>query len=111
MYFGLKYPNVFKSIGSIQGAFGPFFPVYEQLIRSNHDILKKRAIQLITSDGDYLHRSVERMHRLLLREGIPHLYYVLTGPHDYIFNQGPGSVALLVFHNEALNGTRGGPVK
>lgn len=111
LYFGLKYPNVFTTIGSIQGAFGPFLDLYERLIKSNSDILKKRSIQLVTSDGDYLHRSVEKMHGLLLKHGLPHLYYVLTGPHDYIFNQGPGSVALLVFHNEALNGPPAGPVK
>lgn len=111
MYYGLKYPNVFKSIGSIQGAFGPYFELYERLIRQNRGTLEKRSIQLITSDGDNLRPWVERMHRLLFTRGIPHRYSVLTGPHDYIFNQGPGCLALLVFHNEALNKKIAGPVK
>jgi hypothetical protein len=111
MYYGLKYPEVFTSIGSIQGAFGPYFEVYERLIRQNGSILRKHSIQLVTSDGDVLQHSVHRMHQLLLKHGIPHRYYVLTGPHDYIFNQGPGSLALLVFHNEALNKRIVGPVR
>lgn len=111
MYLGLKYPNVFASIGSIQGAFGPYFGLYEGLIESSADTLRKRSIQLVTSDKDYLKGSVERMHRLLTRHRIPHHYFLLTGPHDYIFNQGPGSLALLVFHNEALNKKPSGPVR
>ena len=34
----------------------------------------------------------------------------LTGPHDYMSNQGPGSIALLMFHNlnaRALGGVSG----
>lgn len=111
MYYGFKYPNVFASVGSVQGAFGPFMEVYEEMARANCDLLKKRSIQLVTSDKDVLAPSVDRMHRMLVTNGIPHKYNVLTGPHDYIFNQGPGSIALLMFHNEALKATTVGPTK
>jgi predicted esterase len=111
MYYGFKYPEVFASIGSLQGAFGPFLDVYAELVRAKRDTLKKRSIQLITSDKDPLAPSVDRLHKLLISKGIPHKYQVLTGPHDYIFNQGPGSIALLVFHNEALKTGSVGPVK
>lgn len=111
MYYGLKYPDVFSSIGAIQGAFRPYFPLYRKLVRKNRDALKKTSIQLVTSDGDYLARSVKKMHRLLSARGIPHRYDVLTGPHDYIFNQGPGALSLLIFHNEALNRKPAGPVR
>jgi len=111
MYYGFKYPEIFASIGSVQGAFGPFLENYAELVRSKGDVLKERSIQLVTSDKDPLAPSVEKMHRLLLSNGIAHRYHILTGPHDYIFNQGPGSIALLVFHNEALNAGAVGPVK
>jgi iron(III)-salmochelin esterase len=111
MYYGFKYPEVFASIGSVQGAFGPFMEVYEEMARGNRDVLKKRSIQLVTSDKDVLAPSVDRMHRMLVANGIPHKYNVLTGPHDYIFNQGPGSIALLMFHNEALKAAAVGPTK
>ncbi|MFH1113369.1 MAG: alpha/beta hydrolase-fold protein [Pseudomonadota bacterium] len=111
MYYGFKYPDVFSSIGAVQGAVGPYLNLFENLIDRNKDTLKKCSIQLVTSDGDYLAGSVKKMHRLLLTKKIPHTYYMLTGPHDYIFNQGPGALALLVFHNDALNGKRTGPVR
>jgi len=111
MYYGFKYPEVFSSIGSLQGAFGPFMSVYKNLLTRNGKILKGRPIQLVTSDRDHMAPSVEGMHNILGAEGIPHLYYKLKGPHDYIFNQGPGAIALLMFHNQALGHRTSGPVK
>ncbi len=111
MYYGFKYPKIFSSIGSVQGAFGPFFDVYRDLIAKNKNLLKGRVIQLVTSDRDTMIKSVERMHALLLAEDIPHTYLKLTGPHDYIFNQGPGALSLLVFHDNALRTATRGPTK
>lgn len=111
MYYGFKYPEVFASIGSVQGAFGPWIKVYKELVHRNRDKLKGMPIQLVTSDRDHMAPSVASLHRILTDEGIAHRYMVLTGPHDYIFNQGPGSLALLVFHNQALRRRGQGPVK
>jgi iron(III)-salmochelin esterase len=102
MYYGFKYPAVFASIGSVQGAFGPYFDIYRHFVERHRETLRKRSIQLVTSDRDPMAPSVERMHRLLLDNSIPHLYLKLTGPHGYIFNQGPGALELLVFHDHAL---------
>jgi hypothetical protein len=110
IYYGFKYPEAFSSIGAVQGAFGPFMDVYRGLARQNRDLLKKRAIQIVTSDKDSLALSSEKMHAMLQAEGIPHEYLALTGPHDYIFNQGPGSISLLVFHSRALSSRRPGPI-
>jgi iron(III)-salmochelin esterase len=104
MYYGLKYPEVFTSIGSIQGAVGPYMDLYRYFIKTNRRLLKTRSIQLVTSDHDVMRPAVEEMHKLLQKNGIPHSFLVLSGPHDYIFNQGPGVIALLVFHDEALRG-------
>jgi hypothetical protein len=102
MYYGFKYPEVFASIGSIQGAFGPYFDIYRHFVGRHSEILKHRSIQLVTSDHDPMAPSVERMHHLLVEHSIRHRYLKLTGPHDYIFNQGPGALELLVFHDRAL---------
>ena len=107
LYYGLKYPAVFSSIGAVQGAFGPYVATYRELIEDNKEILGHRSIQLVTSDGDAMLRSVEHMHKVLRDANIPHRYEVLTGPHDYIFNQGPGALSLLLFHNHALAGAVG----
>ena len=111
MYYGFKYPGIFASIGSVQGAFGPYLPIYRELLRKNKDLIGKRPIQIVTSDKDTMGPSVEKMHQILVGEGIKHSYLKLTGPHDYIFNQGPGAVALLLFHNQVLAATPRGPVR
>lgn len=111
LYYGLKYPEIFGSIGSVQGAFGPYFDIYEDLLDRNRENLRKKSIQIVTSDGDSMAISNAKMHSLLESKGIPHRYVVMTGPHDYIFNQGPGSLALLTFHNQAPRRELSGPKK
>ncbi|MGC8658030.1 MAG: alpha/beta hydrolase [Desulfomonilaceae bacterium] len=111
MYFGLKYPQIFSSIGSIQGAFGPFLEIYAGLAHKNRSRLNGHAIQLVTSDGDGMAPSVGKMAQLLKDEGIRFTYMNLTGPHDYIFNQGPGSIALLMFHGQQQSSSKHGPIK
>lgn len=111
MYYGFKYPEIFSSIGSVQGAFGPYLKVYRELVQKNRDKLKGIPVQLVTSDRDHMAPSVAQLHRILQDAGVVHRYLLLTGPHDYIFNQGPGSLALLVFHNQALRRRGQGPVR
>jgi enterochelin esterase-like enzyme len=111
MYYGFKYPEIFSTIGSVQGAFGPYMDAYKEFVKKNRHILKGRAIQLVTSDRDTMAPSVERMHQMLDEFGVPHQYLKLTGPHDYLFNQGPGAVSLLVFHNRGPQTRASGPVR
>ncbi|MBI5248054.1 MAG: hypothetical protein HY912_01045 [Desulfomonile tiedjei] len=102
MYYGFKYPEIFSSVGAVQGAFGPFMDIYRDLVTWNSGTLRKRQIQLITSDKDVMAPSVQKLHQMLVANKIPHSYLNLSGPHDYIFNQGPGALALLMFHDQAL---------
>lgn len=111
MFFGLKYPQIFSSIGSVQGAFGPFLETYADLAHKNRDKLRGVPIQLVTSDGDGMAISVKKMAGLLKDEGIPYIFMNLTGPHDYIFNQGPGSIALLMFHAQVQRRRSKGPTR
>ena len=34
--------------------------------------------------------------------GIAHDFADVPGPHDYVFNRGPGSIELLLWHESAL---------
>ncbi len=102
MFYGLRHPETFASIGAVQGAFGRYFYVYQELIARNQSLLKDRPIQLVTSDGDGLAPAVTKLHSMLDGVGIPHRFLMLTGPHGYTFNQGPGSLSLLMFHDEVL---------
>ncbi len=111
MYYGFKYPEVFRSIGSIQAAVGPFQQIYENLAERNVELLKSRSIQLISSSKDPMQPSVHKMHNMLRSKQIPHRYSILTGPHDYVFNQGPGALALLIFHDRVLRSVARGPTR
>jgi iron(III)-salmochelin esterase len=111
MYYGLKYPDLFCSMGSSQGAFRPFLPIYKELADKNRETLKNRPVQLVTSDKDPLAPSVQAMRVLLEERGIRVSYLKLTGPHDYIFNQGPGALSLLLFHDRAFPRPAAGPVR
>lgn len=111
MYYGLKYPQVFKRIGSVQAAVGPFMETYRLLINSNHDQISKCTIQIVSSDGDIFLKSVDTFSSMLNSLRLPHSLLILTGPHDYIFNQGPGSLALLAFHGLPTPKTAQGPVR
>jgi iron(III)-salmochelin esterase len=102
LYFGLAHPEVFRSIGGLQGAFARHMPLYRQLIERNRETLAQRPIQLVTSDGDGLAPAVRLMHGALDAADIEHRYQILTGPHDYVFNQGPGVLSMLLFHDSAL---------
>lgn len=102
MYFGLKHAGRFRTIGAIQGAFGRHLALYERLIEQHRGVLERRSIQLVTSDGDGLRPAVRAMSALLEQQGIEHRFRLLEGPHDYIFNRGPGSIAMLLFHDGAL---------
>lgn len=111
MYYGFKYPEVFKRIGSVQAAVGPFMETYRLLINSNHDQISKCSIQIVSSDGDIFLKSVDTFSSMLNSLRLPHSLLILTGPHDYIFNQGPGSLALLAFHGLPTPKTAQGPIR
>jgi hypothetical protein len=42
------------------------------------------------------------LHDLLREHGVDHDLVRLSGPHDYVFNQGPGVISLLTFHDREL---------
>jgi hypothetical protein len=111
MYYGFKYPDVFQRVGSVQAAVGPFMDTYSQLIRTNRERIRKCSIQLVSSDGDVFLKSIEKFSSMLDSGKTPHSMLILKGPHDYIFNQGPGSLALLAFHGAPLQKSTHGPVR
>ncbi len=111
MYYGFKYPDIFRRIGSVQAAVAPFMDVYTRLIQTNKDKIRKCSIQVVSSDGDVFLKSVEKFSAMLNSMKVPNSLLILKGPHDYIFNQGPGSLALLAFHGSSAKNPTQGPVR
>jgi acetyl esterase/lipase len=100
---GLAHPEVFGVVGALQPA-----------VRNRLDrVLARYApsparpaqrVRLVTSRGDVYRRDVAALDAALRARGVAHDLRVLAGPHDYVFNRGPGGVEMLLFHDRALRG-------
>jgi enterochelin esterase-like enzyme len=98
---GLRHPEVFASVGTMQPA-----------IRGREAELAARAeqaqrtfpqtLRLLSSDHDPLLDTTRKLSEELRKRRVAHTLEVTPGGHDYAFNQGPGAIQLLLFHDRAL---------
>jgi hypothetical protein len=56
----------------------------------------------LSSDHDPLLDTTRKLSEELRERRVPHTLEVTPGAHDYAFNQGPGAIQLLYFHDRAL---------
>jgi hypothetical protein len=100
---GLGCPETFGAVGGIQPALGA-----EQTAEWSAMALAARArrpemkLRLITSQFDYFRDPILALSRAWNAGGIAHDFADLPGPHDYVFNRGPGSIELLLWHDRVL---------
>jgi hypothetical protein len=59
-------------------------------------------LRLLTSREDYFHNAITSLSAAWRFAGVAHDFADLPGPHDYVFNRGPGSIELLLWHDRAL---------
>jgi hypothetical protein len=100
---GLTSPDVFGAVGGIQAAFGDVgtseWVAIAQAARARRPGLKLR---LVTSHEDYFHDAIVSVSGAWRAAGVAHDFADLPGPHDYVFNRGPGSIELLTWHDRNL---------
>jgi hypothetical protein len=100
---GLGHSEAFGAVGGIQPAVSDVpsgeWAAMAAAARARRPGLKLR---LLTSHDDYFHESVVGVSRAWAAAGISHDFADVVGPHDYIFNRGPGSIELLLWHDRAL---------
>jgi len=100
---GLGCPETFGAVGGIQPALSE-----EQTAEWLALALAARAsrpemkLRLVTSQFDYFRDPISALSRAWTAGGIAHDFADLPGPHDYVFNRGPGSIELLLWHDRAL---------
>lgn len=100
---GLAHPEVFGVVGALQPAVrGRVERVLTRYVPS--PARPPQRVRLVTSHGDVYRRDVAALDDALRARGIAHDVRVLAGPHDYVFNRGPGGVEMLLFHDRALRG-------
>jgi enterochelin esterase-like enzyme len=100
---GLASPDVFGAVGSLQAAIheDDAEPLAE-MARAARARRSGIALRLLTSHDDYFHDAIARTHEVWNELGIAHDYADVPGPHDYVFNRGPGSIELLTWHDKVL---------
>jgi hypothetical protein len=100
---GLTSSETFGAIGGIQPAFSEGqnaeWTALAQAARARRPGLRLR---LLTSHDDYFHDSITGVSRAWRAAGVAHDFADVPGPHDYVFNRGPGSIELLMWHDRNL---------
>jgi enterochelin esterase-like enzyme len=102
---GLLRPEAFGAIASLQAALEPKNTT-ELVTRARQALEKNPALKLrlLTSSNDYYLAVLTGIHGALRAAGVPHDFFVANGPHDYVFNRGPGALEMLAYHDRVLRG-------
>jgi enterochelin esterase-like enzyme len=103
LWTGLGHPEVFGSVGALQPAVRTRRAAVLARYNGSPSRLAQR-IRITTSTRDSLRPDVTGLDADMTRARIAHEFRVLEGPHDYVFNRGPGAVEMLLFHDRALRG-------
>lgn len=102
---GLVNPKAFGAVGAIQPAIGEWqSSELTELARAARAKNPKLALRLLTSKDDGFRPATEALSAAWKRASIEHAFLLSPGPHDYVFNRGPGVYELLDFHDRALRG-------
>jgi hypothetical protein len=100
---GLTFPEAFGAVGGIQPAFGDGQnSEWTALAQDARARRPGQRLRLLTSHDDYFHDVVAGVDRAWNVAGVAHDYADVVGPHDYVFNRGPGSLELLFWNDRAL---------
>jgi iron(III)-salmochelin esterase len=100
---GLTSAESFGAVGGIQPAIGEGqngeWTALARAARARRPTMKLR---LLTSEEDYFRDAIISLSRAWRADGLSHDFADFPGPHDYVFNRGPGSIELLLWHDRAL---------
>lgn len=101
---GLSHPEVFGAVGTVQPAIGAEEAGWLSELAARAQQQAPVRLRLVTSDGDYFRKAVEALSARLSDDGVEHELLLTRGPHDYVYNRGPGSFEMLLWHDRVLHG-------
>jgi len=101
---GFGHPETFGAVAGMQPAIRRYTTELLDRVRRGGTGRPAQRIRLVTSLGDHFHDVVESFSGELDAASIQHDLLVTPGPHDYIWNRGPGSVEMLLWFDRALRG-------
>ena len=100
---GLGHPEAFGAVSGLQPAFSPDeADVFAQLAAQARQKRPGLHLRLVSSERDPFKPSVEALSQALRERGLAHHLTMTPGPHDYIWNRGPGSLEMLRWFDQAL---------
>jgi iron(III)-salmochelin esterase len=102
---GLLRPDAFGAIGSLQAALDA--RTANELVRRARDARQRNPdlkLRLLTSEDDFYNATLRAIHDAFTHAKITHDFVVVPGPHDYVFNRGPGAIEMLTYHDRVLRG-------
>jgi hypothetical protein len=100
---GLTCPDRFGAVGGIQPAIGDGqYSEWTALAQAARALRPGLRLRLLTSREDYFRDAVTALSAAWRAGGVPHDFSESPGPHDYVFNRGPGSIELLLWHDRSL---------
>ncbi len=102
---GLLRPESFGAVASLQAALNG--ENANDIAERTRQALQKNPtlrLRLLTSTADYYLSALSTIHAALEQAKVPHDYLVVSGPHDYAFNRGPGALEMLSYHDRVLRG-------
>lgn len=89
---GLAHPQAFALVVAIQPAITARVPA---LAAKASQTRTPPELVLITSTGDHFLAPTRELSTHLRARGISHITEEMPGPHDYVFNRGPGALEML----------------
>ncbi|MEO1269648.1 MAG: alpha/beta hydrolase-fold protein [Myxococcota bacterium] len=102
---GLSHPEAFGAVSGLQPALSPSeAPHFADLAFQARQQRPGLLLRLVTSADDPFKPSVEALSTAWAERGLDHHTILTPGPHDYIWNRGPGSVGMLQWFDRALRG-------
>ncbi|MCA9625683.1 MAG: esterase, partial [Myxococcales bacterium] len=106
LLIGLSRPDTFGVVGALQPAIG--VQEADQLadLAARAATQRPQALRLVSSDDDPFREAVIALGEALAERHLPHEVILTPGPHDYIWNKGPGSYELLLWHERRTRGLK-----
>jgi predicted esterase len=100
---GLAHPDIFGAVGALQPA------IRAEKIGTLTTLATKAKkagtlpkLRITTSHDDVYRAVIAELDEDFTAAGIAHDFRDLPGPHDYIFNRGPGGIEMLFWQDRAL---------
>ncbi len=100
---GLGMPQTFGAVGALQPAIDDArVPDLVEMARAARTKRPGLALRITTSADDYYRDVTRSLSNAWRTAGVTHDFAELPGPHDYVFNRGPGAYEMIMWHARSL---------